>query len=354
MEFTEEEIQNILGAFKALKVKPKADTPEDFAKWMADFTASMGGYPVKEEPKDLPTSSHATASIATGHIHVTLPHELRISVFSGDSKSEASYELWRYEVTCLQQGSYPQDQVSRAIRRSLKGEAGRITMRLGPTASISEILSKLDSVYSNVDLNETLLADFYSARQKEDEDIATWSCRLEDLLNRAIQKGLVKTNETNDMLKAMLWTGLKQTLKDVSGHKFDSLKTFDELRVALRRIESEHRQREDELKRSKKTTHLNMASTLSSSQTNELSELKDLVQQLSQEVKFLTEHSVSHASNNQQSYRSRYRTENTVKMKDRTCWRCGQVGHISSACRVRLDHSKRDLNSTRPMAGGKQ
>ena len=350
MEFTDEEVQNILGAFKALKVKPKADTPEDFAKWMADFTASMEAFPVKEEP----TSSHATASIASGHIHVTFPHELRISVFSGDSKSEASYELWRYEVTCLQQGSYPHDQVSRAIRRSLRGEAGRITMRLGPTASISEILSKLDSVYSNVDLKETLLADFYSARQKDNEDIATWSCRLEDLLNRAVQKGLVKTSETNDMLKAMLWTGLKQTLKDVSGHKFDSLKTFDELRVALRRIESEHRQREDELKQNKKTTHLNMASTSTTSQTKEISDLKDLVQQLSQEVKFLKENSVSHLSNNQQSYGSRFRTDNTMKKRDRTCWRCGQVGHIASACRVRLDHSKRDLNSMRPMAGGKQ
>ncbi|KAL3880119.1 hypothetical protein ACJMK2_032388 [Sinanodonta woodiana] len=216
MEFTDEEVQNILETFKALKVKPKADTPEDFAKWLADFTASMGAFPVKEEQ----TSSHATTSIASGHIHVTFPHELRISVFSGDR--------------------------------------------------------------------------------------------------------------------------LKQTLKDVSGHKFDSHKTFDELRVALRRIESEHKQREDELKQNKKTTHLNMASTSTTSQTQEISELKDLVQQLSQEVKCLKENTVSHL------------TDNTMKKRDRTCWRCGQVGHIVSACRVRLDHSKRDLNSMRPMAGGKQ
>ncbi|KAL3877882.1 hypothetical protein ACJMK2_035526 [Sinanodonta woodiana] len=152
MEFTDEEVQNILGAFKALKVKPKADIPEYFAKWISDFTASMGAFPVKEEP----ASSHATASIASGHIHVTFPLELRISVFSGEK------------------------------------------------------------------------------------------------------------------------------------------------------------------------------------------------------VKFLKENSVSHLSNNQQSYGSRFRTDNTMKKRDRTCWRCGQVGHIASACRVRLDHSKRDLNSMRPMAGGKQ
>ncbi|KAL3880739.1 hypothetical protein ACJMK2_032956 [Sinanodonta woodiana] len=97
-----------------------------------------------------------------------------------------------------------------------------------------------------------------------------------------------------------------------------------------------------------------MASTSATSQTKELSELKDLVQQLSQKVKFLREHSVSHVSNNQQSYGSRFRTYNTMKKRDPTCWRCGQVGHIASSCRVRLDHSKRDLNSMRSMAGGKQ
>ena len=31
-----------------------------------------------------------------------------------------------------------------------------------------------------------------------------------------------------------------------------------------------------------------------------------------------------------------------------TCYRCGQVGHVKSGCRVRLDHSKKDLNSSRP------
>ena len=35
----------------------------------------------------------------------------------------------------------------------------------------------------------------------------------------------------------MFWTGLKKELKDVSGHKFDRISTFDELRVAIRQIE---------------------------------------------------------------------------------------------------------------------
>ena len=35
-------------------------------------------------------------------------------------------------------------------------------------------------------LSEDLLAKFYSSHQEEHEDIATWSCRLEDILDKAI------------------------------------------------------------------------------------------------------------------------------------------------------------------------
>jgi hypothetical protein len=37
------------------------------------------------------------------------------------------------------------------VRKSLKGEAGRVVMHLGPTASIPEILYKLDSIYGDVE-----------------------------------------------------------------------------------------------------------------------------------------------------------------------------------------------------------
>jgi hypothetical protein len=57
--------------------------------------------------------------------------------------------------------------------RSLKGSAGRVLMRLGPNASVDEILYKLDSVHGIVEEKETLLANFNSARRKEHEDVST-------------------------------------------------------------------------------------------------------------------------------------------------------------------------------------
>jgi hypothetical protein len=54
------------------------------------------------------------------------------------------------------------DSIDYAVRKSLKGEAGRVVMHLGPTASIPEILYKLDSIYGDVEKKVDLLGDFLS------------------------------------------------------------------------------------------------------------------------------------------------------------------------------------------------
>jgi hypothetical protein len=90
------------------------------------------------------------------------------------------------------------------MRRSLKGSASRVLMRLGPNASVEEILYKLDSVYGIVEEKETLLANFYSARQKENEDVSTWACRLEDLLGKTLIQGQINPDDENDMLRNVL------------------------------------------------------------------------------------------------------------------------------------------------------
>jgi hypothetical protein len=43
----------------------------------------------------------------------------------------------------------------------------------------------------------------------------------------------------NSMLHAMLWKGLRQELKNISGHKHDMIKDFNQLRVALRQLEKD-------------------------------------------------------------------------------------------------------------------
>ena len=75
------------------------------------------------------------------------------------------------------------------------------------------------------------------------------------------------------MLHAMLWRGLRQELKDISGHKHDMIKDFNQLRVALRLLEKDHQP---------KKSKPNMVKIISERQDFE--ELKGMVQQLTTQV----------------------------------------------------------------------
>lgn len=93
-------------------------------------------------------------------------------LFSGDIKSESLFDQWRYEVECLQTDGYSENVICLAIRRSLRGPAGRVLMRLGPNATVDEIMYKLDSIYGTVEEKETLMVNFYRAKQQESEEIS--------------------------------------------------------------------------------------------------------------------------------------------------------------------------------------
>lgn len=68
-------------------------------------------------------------------------------------------------------------------------------MDLGPGASISIIIRKLDSNYGTMNEKGDIFSEFYSARQKEDEVCARWSCRLEYIPSNAVLKGLVLSTQ---------------------------------------------------------------------------------------------------------------------------------------------------------------
>lgn len=104
-------------------------------------------------------------------------------------------------MTCLRKEGYSKETILNAIIRLLKGEPATVMMRFGPVDNIDEILQKFDSIYGNVLGTENILAEFYSGKQKDTEECATWSIRLEDLKNRAITKGKVSAIEAKEMLR---------------------------------------------------------------------------------------------------------------------------------------------------------
>ncbi|VDI05353.1 Hypothetical predicted protein [Mytilus galloprovincialis] len=240
------DIKKMMDAFAKMGVKPKADTPEELTDWMVGFLKLKGK--IKEEPEAKielqppPIPSKPEDKVTKTIIN----HPPKIAWFSGtETKAgDVTFEVWRHEVRVLMRQNYDKDAVLNTVRRSLRGEAGMVAMRLDLDASVQEILQKLDSVYGSVEKKEELLAEFYSARQGTDESVTTWSCRLESILGKSKERGLVQTKDIDEMLRSMLWTGLRTSLKDISGHKYDTIKTFDALRVAIRQIEDDHLLRE--------------------------------------------------------------------------------------------------------------
>jgi hypothetical protein len=61
---------------------------------------------------------------------------------------------------------------------------------------------------------------------------------VERIIGKCVDGGLVHHSEVDQQLHFMLWNGLKASLKAISGYKYDTIKDFDGLRVALRQIEN--------------------------------------------------------------------------------------------------------------------
>ena len=71
----------------------------------------------------------------------------KLPIFSGEEKSETSFDVWKLEVECvLREGNYTGSSVLQAIRGSLKGKA-RSLLFLSEHATAENIIEKLDGVF---------------------------------------------------------------------------------------------------------------------------------------------------------------------------------------------------------------
>ena len=101
---TTDEIKNIVSALESLKMKPKADSPQDFIKWMK----------ISTQEKETSSADVAVTKSGSSFASAPSPQYIKISSFSGNSKSDATYDVWRYEVECLLNESYKPETTSHA------------------------------------------------------------------------------------------------------------------------------------------------------------------------------------------------------------------------------------------------
>ena len=273
--------------FAEMGVKPKMDSKEDFENWMKSYLSTKGKDP----------------SI---HVITQLP---QVSKFSGEVKGDqVPFDLWRYEVKSLMEDDINErETIFQAVRKSLRGEASRVAMRLGPGASLQELLVKLEGIYGTIDSGEDILAKFYAASQQEKEDVVSWGFRLENILDKAIEQKLVSKVGASEMLRSKFWTGLKRPLKDANRGHFESGMIYDELRVKARRVEQEHGmsnetdvQGKDKRVSQSKMHTLDPTKTAPAGKDKQIEEIKEMMKNfttqmnsLQEEVRLLKENSNS-------------------------------------------------------------
>ena len=339
---TQEEIEKMMGLFTKMGAKPKGDSPEELRAWMKEFVASQ------DEDDDDTRTLDGTQPLedVTVKRRTTLDdRQLRLSVtFSGDetAKGDCKYDLWRYEVDCLvKEGTHTEETLRHIIRRSLKGEAAHVLKRMPANPSVAKILEKFDTVYGIVETGEETLSEFYSAHQKESEDVSAWGCRLEELLDRALRAGVIQDRDVGEMLRRRFWAGLQPRLKEASRHSFDIIKDFDRLRVVVRAIAHEFNQ-EEELQGSQPKETKKMAKRATVKDDEEPKEYKELkgmvcklantVEAIQKQLKDMQEASAQPAQEKKEQPKKRQDGNQTTERKPFACFNCGDPGHPKSEC----------------------
>ena len=175
-------------------------------------------------------------------VRITHLDKTYLSQFSGADptpKNESSFEAWKAEAECLKRSKvYPEYIVTQAIRNSLKGQARKILATLDPLTNSDGIISKLESLFGNVASGLSVLQEFFTAVQADDECVSMWGLRLEELIQRAISKGEVTPERKNHLLKEKFWSSLQSLeLKVASKVHFDSCTDFEVLRSKVREEE---------------------------------------------------------------------------------------------------------------------
>lgn len=172
------------------------------------------------------------------------PSVPKIPPFSGDDppqKGDVSYVEWRFEVKCLEQDTdLNPSVVIQAIRRSLRGTARKMLIPLGEKALVVDIIAKLDALFGDISTSGMVMQDFYNSFQGANESVTAFGCRLESMLQIAIESGHLDQASKNETLKEKFWTSLNSdSLKAQTRYKFETIQSYDVLLREVRKVEKE-------------------------------------------------------------------------------------------------------------------
>ena len=273
---------------------PRPGTPD--VKPKAPKFQTPGFSPVPRLNLD---TSHNITNIVSG------PYIPKLPVFSGSEepqKGETSYEVWNFEVKCLQKSStLSEPLLLQSIRNSLRGTPRSILVSLGENASVSDVLDKLNGFYGTVSSSETLLQSFFSDSRKDNESIVAYGSRLEQTITKAIASGHIDEVAKDAMLRSKFWSGLKtQSLKNSTRHLYDTIKDFHTLLREIRKVDQEDSSSKSSKKQAAQQQHTSQVTGASASEGSPSDALlKKMSEMMGQMQKLLDQQSSQNSDSNQ-------------------------------------------------------
>jgi len=256
---------------------------------------------------------------------------VKLPRFSGViSKSEPSYRLWKFEVENLER-TYSPTIVKRAIHRSVMGMAAETLMRLGQNVTVHEIKDKFDKIFGVVINKQKVLSEFYTAKQRPNESVADWVCRLEDILSHP---ELGNTPQRDDMLKTQFFYGLlSNTIQTNIRHRLDT-SSFEDLVVAARAEENLINTKAE------KAVSKPQVSEIKDPLLKKLEELTKCVNELKMKSEEWGKR-IGRLEQSQSSQPTRFASQSmpttTGNSKDIKCYYCKKDGHMKKNCKKLLN-----------------
>lgn len=136
----------------------------------------------------------------------------------------------------IKSGLYQEDILRQAVKDSLTGNARKILLALGTEASTREIVDKLQTVYGNVRSGESVLAEFYQAKQRKEESLSERGIRLESMIQIALYKQQILKSQKDEMLRSRFWRFLySDDLRNATRLSYETAKDFEDLQRKVRK-----------------------------------------------------------------------------------------------------------------------
>lgn len=263
----------LLETLRLLGIKPKLKSPEDILKIVNLFGT------MKDEGGHTSGIGDSEPKPRSGTYHFP-----KLSTFYGEEvKGEVTWVTFKYEVEALiTDNVFSLEQILLGMRRALKGTASDKVRRLGPGATLEQIIDKLESDYGTVESKESVMRKFYSCQQKSDETIEHFASRIEDLFDQAVKLKALNRTDTS-LLKEILHAGLNRDLKHMSMYQHDKIKGYEEFKRELRKMEADIK--DNGVPIDKKTCKT--AVNTEKKESTELSEIKQLLLKMNDRLETL-------------------------------------------------------------------